>query len=537
MTDFQADYNILEVAQQWTCEVCTFENPEFNAFCSMCESPQPQGGGNGGKQAAVAAGEKKPSHVRHISLSSLTRRQHVSMGLNRCQESAQVTRAKLQEIARRSNSGVQDVDAKPYFTFAMERPSFWLPQLVFSDQQTVPSAAADPEQNEMLVQLEKYERGLERWIRERLVDNVAQTWLEQTTAVNKASPDFGSQLTAFRTAQDHNSLLHALCLAMWGVHDSTGQLRACLQLSLDFPMREKLQARLSPEDGSVSQTWADLLEAIKEKRELTPAHVMIMTYVLRRPIVIFSAKSLPAIGDAPEIKDNPWRGIYVPDLLDHDCGKDECTINFNRNPLFLGYTPSLRATEDGKVEAVPGPGRFVPLLWTEGSNPDPAIVPLFDLNEEGSPVLLPVRFLPPGGDMEMFLQRYFIIQTSPQGYVHCRFAFHASSKSHTDMLWRNYVISAKAAFEEETGMLPPQGYMEVEQELATMSLLDEGDDGKESLPGPDDEKEAPEDDSAQRYSGSLGEGNSETVALALLRALTQGKSGRYSEDQAWPGYE
>lgn len=112
---------------------------------------------------------------------------------------------------------------------------------------------------------------------------------------------------------------------------------------------------------------------------------------------------------------------------------------------------------------------------------------MFDLDDKDQPELLPVRFPSRDEHPHTLIVRYFRTQTSPGSLLHVRFRLHPSSKAQVDLLWRNHVAAAKAVFEQETGLRPPQGFEGLSDALAAVSLEDEG---KETAFASDEEKES-----------------------------------------------
>jgi OTU domain-containing protein 7 len=274
-----------------------------------------------------------------------------------------------------------------------------------------------------LPDLSVHEEDFRKFLEKDLIECSTLNSLENSQRLNWWVPqEICRKIWPLSTSGDGNCLLHAASLATWGFHDRRLTLRKALhnilsEGSLRAPLWRRWrfqQTRINKEAGLVfsemewAKEWEEIValasaeprnnKTIERRRSvvferqssfsyadtsesnsnatydsLEEIHVLALSYVLRRPIIVISDIVLRDInGEA--LAPITFGGIYLP----LDVPQAEC----NKVPLLLAYDMA----------------HFSALVTMESSNDfPPALVPLID-NEN---ILLPLQFcIDPGEDFD-----------------------------------------------------------------------------------------------------------------------------------------
>ncbi|KAL7015816.1 hypothetical protein ACKWTF_016688 [Chironomus riparius] len=286
------------------------------------------------------------------------------------------------------------------------------------DQNQISPFIDTPDFTFTLPDLTKYEEEFRKFLERDLIECATLNSLENCQRLNWwVDVGLCRKLWPLSTSGDGNCLLHAASLAIWGFHDrrltlrkalhkilSEGQYRSVLWRRWRFQQTrinkeaelvfsetewakewEEIVALASPEprnnkqaarrrsmilEKQFSLSYGDSIDANATYDSLEEIHVLALSYVLRRPIIVLSDTILRDInGEA--LAPNNFGGIYLPmDLTPMDCHKV---------PLLLAYDTA----------------HFSALVTMESQSEfPPALIPLID-NEN---ILIPIQYPIDPGD-------------------------------------------------------------------------------------------------------------------------------------------
>ncbi|KAM3184066.1 hypothetical protein ACTXT7_009126 [Hymenolepis weldensis] len=256
-----------------------------------------------------------------------------------------------------------------------------------------------------------------------------------------------------RTSSKGNGQPHWLGLAtkedgrIWasfGVVDSNSFLRQTLastflscqqilyQIWFEHEKQEADAAGYELSENQVLKEWESCLKVATSRNEpLEQIHIFILANIFRRPIVVYSVKSVSSVADDLPLAYSNFQGLYLPFLWE----KSECS----KVPLVVGYTPSHFSA------LVP----ITPLTTVVSSVPSQSSVgddfiylPLFDV--ESFP--MPVHFsesvftsaLYSGVATEDVIRDWMVISTTPKDQLWVKVS-HTPRNDLTDALFREWM--------------------------------------------------------------------------------------------------
>nr|CDS26557.1 hypothetical protein HmN_000145300 [Hymenolepis microstoma] len=197
-----------------------------------------------------------------------------------------------------------------------------------------------------------------------------------------------SRIVALPNRANGDCLLDSLMQASFGVVDNDSLLRKTLassflscqqtlyQVWFEHEKQEADAAGYELSEDQVLKEWQSCLKVATSKNEpLEQIHIFILANIFRRPIIVYSVKSVPSMTEGLPLAYSEFQGIYLPFLWE----KNVCS----KVPLFVGYTPGHFSA---LVPIAPFP-TAVSLVFSQSSAGDNFIfLPLFDIESTPMPV-------------------------------------------------------------------------------------------------------------------------------------------------------
>lgn len=206
----------------------------------------------------------------------------------------------------------------------------------------------------ILPDLSIYPDEVQKFLEKDLIEYSTLNSLEKANRLNwwtKTSPC--TKLWPLFTIGDGNCLLHAASLAMWGFQDRKLTLRSALHAVLSSrefkdalyrrwryqQTRINNQSSFELSEVQWAKEWEEIVSIASTEpkqsmddniayQSLEEIHVLALTYVLRRPIIIIADTVLHNVNDEI-LAPIRFNGIYLPfEVQAHEC---------HRAPLLLTY--------------------------------------------------------------------------------------------------------------------------------------------------------------------------------------------------------